>query len=275
MVGFHLARELEKSHEVKTAAHSSKKVDFNLDASDSKSLEKTIAKASPDAVINAVKFPLSVDEMELQKEAAYRLNTLLPENLARLQGKCSFKLVQVSTDGVYEGREGETYSEESPTYPKNYYCYTKALAEERIRVLSPDYLILRTEGVFGHDERGANFFLRLKKAAEEKREFWAADDQFSQPICGIEFARMARILIEKKASGAYNVTGADYLSRYQLAERICKSMGWGCKLVKTSIKQRGMPVQSSLKVDNSKVEKLAGKILSLNRQLEDLKGWEH
>jgi dTDP-4-dehydrorhamnose reductase len=274
VVGYHAAQGL-KEHEVITVAKNYEGADYQLDLSKEKTLEWVIGTTKPEIVINAVKPPLSVDAMETERKQAYLLNTMLPEWLARLQKRKGFKLIHISTDGVYEGKEGDTYFEESLAYPKNYYTITKLLAEERIRCLADDFLILRTEGVFGYDRRKTNFFLRLKDAHDNDYAALAAADQFSQPICGIELARLISKLIEKDASGVFNAVSPDYISRFELAQRICNVMGWDTKLMASSIRDRILPVQAHLRVSISKLEITAGKVQTINEQLELLKRWNY
>ena len=271
VVGFHLAERLEKRHEVIRASRSSESSDIRADLSSESGIGRALA-CKPDAVINAVKPPLSVDEMETRRQEAYALNTLLPERLARQQKNRGFLLVQISSDGVYAGLEGEIYSEHSRVCPPNYYCRTKALAEEKIAGIASDYLILRTEGVFGFDEKGTNFFMRMRASETGGKPFYAASDQFSQPICGLELARLTEALVSKKRNGIYNACGADFVSRYNLAVRIKKEMGWKLELRESSIKDRKMKTQSHLRVDIRKIEGDAGKVAALSSQIKALQG---
>lgn len=273
MVGFHLAERLSEKHEVVRAARSSASADVRADLSTEAGIASAL-ECRPDAVINAVKPALSVDEIEVRRQEAYSLNTLLPERLAKRQEKSGFRLIHISTDGIYPGGEGKIYNEEALAYPPNYYCYTKVLAEERIIGIAKDYLILRTEGVFGYDEKGTNFFMRMADAAKRGAAFSAASDYFSQPICGMELARLADSLITKEKAGIYNACGKDAVSRHQLACKIKEQMGWqGLEIKKSSIRDRKIPMQGHLRVDVSKIEKHAGKIASLADQLGGLGKW--
>jgi len=272
VVGFHIAQGLSEKHAVVRASRNSPAADIHSDLSREDGILCALS-CKPDAVVNAVKPALSVDEMETKRTEAYALNTLLPERLAKLQPEYGFLLVQASTDGVYAGRPGETYSELSPVEPPNYYCHTKALAEEKIIEAAGEYIILRTEGVFGYDEKGTNFFLRMAGAEKAGKGFSAASDQFSQPICGLELARLATALIEKKKRGVYNACGPDLVSRHGLALLMKKQMGWGLRIGESSIKGRAAKVQPCLRVDISKMERDAGRVSSLPAQMAELRRW--
>ena len=271
VVSHHLALELGKGHSVKTVSKSSKKSSYNIDVMDFAALEKLISNENPDAVINAVKPPLSTDKMEEEKAISYAVNTLLPERLAQMQEKNRFKYVHISTDWVYEGKKGEVYSEDSLTYPKNYYSVTKLLAEERVRLISKNYIIARAEGVYGIDEKGTNIFLRMRSATASN-PVQLADDQFSQPIYSGELARIIRILLEKGASGIFNAVGPELVSRHEFGLRLAKNFGLNSGIIKPfSIKDRKLAVPEYLKVDISKVERITGKTASLEEQFNMLK----
>ncbi len=272
VVGHHLALELGKGHSVKTVSKSSKNSSYNIDVMDFAALESLISRENPGVVINAVKPPLSTDRMEEEKAVSYAVNTLLPERIALMQEKHRFKYVHVSTDWVYEGKRGETYSEESPLYPKNYYSVTKLQAEERIRCISKNYIMARTEGVYGIDEKGTNIFLRIK-GATASNPVQLADDQFSQPIYSGELARMIMALLDKGASGTFNTVGSELVSRHEFGLRLAKSFGFSASTIEPfSIKDRKLAVPEFLKVDMSKAEKIAGKTASLEQQFKMLKG---
>ena len=272
-MGFHAKEHLGKSHEVLGASRSAGE-DICADVSNESELGRVIAKAKPDAVINAIKPPLSVDAMEKEKALTYEIDTVLPQRLAALGKKHGFTLVQISTDGFYEGAEGETYDEDAIVYPRNYYTYTKAIAEERVRCTYDNHLILRTEGVFGHDRRESNFFARMKKACKNGEEFPAAVDQYSQPIYGGELARIIGALLEKKATGTFNATGPDYVSRYELACKFRDAFGWDAKIARQSLKERKIQFPLCLKVNVGKLEEKIGKIRSLDGQVALLKEFE-
>lgn len=270
VVGFHFARELRKKHSVVTASRSSPGTDFRIDASDNASLERLIIRNSPDVVVNAVKPPMPADEMEANRELAYALNVRLPSSLAALQEKRAFRLLHISSDWVYAGREGAIYTEESETGPLNYYAETKLLAERAIADAGGNFLILRTEGVFGYDERGSNFLLRLRNSGVAGKKVFAASDQFSQPISGAELARLAAALIGKGTTGLFNCTGSEYVSRLEFAQRACKFFGFDAEIESCSANDRKMRIPQYLRVDNSKVERLAGRIKTLDAQFKDI-----
>jgi len=64
------------------------------------------------------------------------------------------KLVQVSTDYVFDGGKGTPYVEEDPIGPLSIYGESK-LAGELNAAMAPEYLIVRTQWLYGI--HGKNF----------------------------------------------------------------------------------------------------------------------
>ncbi len=272
--GTHASALIGKKHAVVKVARDYPGADYRVDASDIGAVRQVISKEGPDVVLNAVKGKGSIDSAEENKALTWSSSVVVSENLARLQAQHGYLLIQVSSDWVYEGKNNETYTETSLPYPQNFYAFTKLVAEERVRMFAQKYAILRTTGLFGVDERQSNFFLRAKKALESGGKFEAADDQFSQPIYGGEFAKIVLAAAEKGASGIYNADGCDYLSRFELALLFCDAFGWEReKVVAAKSALRSMRIPQYLKVDISKLQKDICKVEPIGSQLKGLKDY--
>jgi dTDP-4-dehydrorhamnose reductase len=92
-----------------------------------------------DIVIHAASV-LSI-ESEQNHQKAWNVNVRGTENVARVCKELGKRLVYISTDYVFSGREGN-YSEESQPAPINYYGFTKWCGEE-VSKFCPNHLILR------------------------------------------------------------------------------------------------------------------------------------
>lgn len=270
LLGSYCNKILGKDHEILRVSRSSN-ADYNLDAGDVKKVMELLEKEKPDVVINCIKSNLSTDQAEIQQQETWNSNVTVPQNLATLQKKFGYHLIHISSDWVYEGKNGVLYGEDSITYPQNFYSYTKIIAEERIKT-AENYLILRPTGIFGIDSKGTNFFSRVKSSVESKKEINAPSDQFSQPIYAGELARIIKIALEKKSKGIYNAVGHDYVSRYELAVMFCEVFDWDKSLIK-SIKssQRSIRVPQYLHLDISKLEREITEVKTLKDQILDVK----
>jgi dTDP-4-dehydrorhamnose reductase len=271
LVGGYLRKALE-GHDLFCVSRSSPDADIRLDAADYAALEGAVSEAKPEVVVNCVKNGFSSDQAETSREETWRSNVMVADNAARMQKGHGFSLVHMSTDWVYEGREGVTYTEDAIPYPQNFYSYTKAVAEERVMARCGDYLILRPTGIFGLDRRGGNFFMRARKALSAGEELAAPSDQYSQPIYAGELAAIMADAIVKKARGVYNAVGKDYCSRYDLALMFCDAFGWDRSLVKgVPSAKRAMRIPGFLRVDTARIERDVRPVRPLREQIASLK----
>jgi len=271
LVGSYACKEFEENnHEVLAISKNSSPC--RADASDYGSLLEIIRKEKPDAVINAIKSNLSTNRTEICMEEAWKANVTVAENLAKLQKEHGFFLVHISSDWIYEGKEGTVYTESSIPYPQNFYSFTKAVAEERVLAAAEEALILRPGSIFGIDSKKANFFIRVKQNIEKGEKTYAARDQYSQPIFAGELARIIRAATEKKIAGIYNSVGNDYMSRYELALLFCDIFGWDKNLISPAMSsERSIKIPKYLRLDISKLETDIMKIPALAEQVRELK----
>jgi dTDP-4-dehydrorhamnose reductase len=246
-------------------------VDHAIDACDARRVDDVVRRESPDVVLNAVKGRFSTDASEERKAETWDVNVVCAENIAKAAAAAGAVLVHVSTAWVYEGREGEIYRETSATYPLNFYAHTKAIADERVLRYRPDALIVRTDSVFGPDRAGLNLFSRIRAAAELGGNAPAAVDQRSHPIYAGELARLLDALLCAGRRGIYHVVGPSYLSRYDLALRICQTFGYDPGIVRGGVSStRTIRIPLYLQLDVSKLAGTAGP-KSLDDQVADLK----
>jgi len=114
---------IEKNLNIKST-HSIREID---DARNIQAIEKIIQEEKPDYVINGigivVQLPLAKDYYE-----SVSINALFPHQLEKLGEKYGFRLIQISTDCVFNGRKG-LYKEEDQPDSEDLYGKTKELGE--------------------------------------------------------------------------------------------------------------------------------------------------
>src|SRR5699024_5279273 len=96
-----------------------------------------------DVVVNCAAWT-AVDDAEQQEAAAFTLNAIGPQLLARAAHAAGARMVQISTDYVFAGDATEPYPESAPLRPRSAYGRTKAAGEWAVRAECPDHLIVRT-----------------------------------------------------------------------------------------------------------------------------------
>lgn len=182
------------------------------------------AVAGNDVVVNAAAYT-RVDDAESDEDAAYAVNAVGPENLATAAREHSARLIQVSTDYVFDGAAREPYDEDAPCAPRSAYGRTKAAGERLARAAHPSGTsIVRTAWLYG--QHGANFARTMLRLANERQTWAVVDDQFGQPTWSRDLALRIVEMIELDApAGIYHGTNSGSTSWYGFAREILHDAG--------------------------------------------------
>ena len=93
----------------------------DLDISNYKMVDEFIRRNRPDVIINCAAYT-NVDGCEVNHDAAFKANALGPRNLAQAAEKTGARLVHVSTDYVFSGRENGGVAQDEATIPGRKVC---------------------------------------------------------------------------------------------------------------------------------------------------------
>lgn len=93
-------------------------------------VDEFIRRNRPDVIINCAAYT-NVDGCEVNHDAAFKANALGPRNLAQAAEKTGARLVHVSTDYVFSGRENGGVAQDEATIPGPISAYgsTKLMGE--------------------------------------------------------------------------------------------------------------------------------------------------
>ena len=188
----------------------------NLNIVDINQVEEIINKEKPDVVINCAAHT-AVDLCETDIENAYKINALGPRNLAIACEKVGAKLVQVSTDYVFDGNGNKPYREDDITCPNSIYGSSKLMGEEFTKQFCSKYFIVRTAWLYGE---GNNFVRTMLKLAETNKELNVVDDQIGSPTSTVDLAKAIINLINTEYYGTYHGTCEGQCSWYDFAKKI-------------------------------------------------------
>lgn len=175
----------------------------------------------PDVIINCAGV-VDVELCEANPELAYRVNALGARNLSIVARKVGAKIVQLSTDDVFDGLSKVPYSEFDDTNPKTVYGRSKRAGENYVKEFTHKHFVVRSNWVYGE---GNNFVNNVLAAAKEGRELPVASDQFGSPTSAKDLARLILHLIKTNEYGTYHVTCQGVCSRYEFAQEILKLAG--------------------------------------------------
>jgi len=193
----------------------------DIDITSLESVQEVIERLKPRVVVNAAAYT-DVDGCESNAELAMQVNGEGVAFLAMASRSIEAKLVQVSTDYVFDGGKGSPYVEDDPTGPLSVYGESK-LAGELNAKFNPDHLIVRTQWLYGL--HGKNFVETMLRLAEEKDELAVVDDQIGSPTWTVDLARGIRALVEHDCRGAYHAANSGFCSWNDFARAIFERSG--------------------------------------------------
>lgn len=242
-----------------------------LDISNLNSIQEVVEKFKPKIIINCAA-NTNVDLIESDPDAGYLINSFGPKNLAIICHKNKIKLIHISTDSIFDGKE-EFYLEEDIPNPINVYSKSKLLGEKLIVENLSDYIIIRTN-FFGFHEDGFFLLNSVLKNLHEKKEFNGFDDVFFNPM---EISNLNEAIIElchQDFIGIINLTSDKIISKYQFALNVARIFNLDSQLIKKgSIKDfqfiAKRPINTSL--SNLKAKQiLKTKIMSIEDSLKKI-----
>lgn len=180
----------------------------------------------PDIVINTAAY-LGVEPCEKNPLGAFHLNCKAVEDLANFCESHNFGLAYISTDGVFDGHDGD-YTEDSFPNPINMYGLTKFNGELMTRNLCSKHYVFRIPILFGERKNQGSIFIEkmydLYKTG--KKELKIADDVINRPSYNKDVAKKIIDLITCKSEfGIYHIhNGGEKASLYDFAVEFFKQM---------------------------------------------------
>lgn len=192
-----------------------------LDITDATQVQKLLQREKPDVVINTAAYT-KVDACETDEWTAFRVNAHGARNLAVAAYEIGAKILQVSTDYVFDGRGSTPLREYDPVNPQSVYGKSKALGEQLVMAANPRHFILRTAWLYGE---GTNFVRTILKLAAERDELKVVNDQVGTPTSTVDLARCILALIQTEHYGIYHGTCEGECTWYEFAKRILALKG--------------------------------------------------
>jgi dTDP-4-dehydrorhamnose reductase len=139
-----------------------------LDLADAAACRAAVLEYRPDWVLNGGAYT-AVDRAESEPELALAVNGGAPRAFAEAVADTGGRLLQVSTDFVFNGQQGSPYRPEQARDPLGAYGLSKAAGEEAVEQVlggSGRGVILRTSWVIG--PVGKNFALTMLRLHRER-----------------------------------------------------------------------------------------------------------
>ncbi len=175
--------------------------------------------AKPDIVIHAGALT-QVDYCEEHQQEAFNVNQ---DGTCAVIVKCEQQkcfLIFVSTDFVFDGVKGN-YNEEDKCGIgiTNWYGQTKWMAENLVKQSETKWAIVRTCLVYGNVLQGnrSNIVTWVKESLQQGKKIKVVNDQWRTPTYIEDLAKGILLVLEKKATGIYHISGEEEMTPYNMA----------------------------------------------------------
>ncbi len=189
------------------------------------------AVAGHDVVVNCAAWT-AVDLAESHQEQATEINTRAAGVVARAAYEQGARIVQMSTNYVFDGEARTPYAEDAPLSPRTTYGRTKAAGERAVREAAPGrHLILRTGWLYG--AHGSCFARTVTRIAREHGIVDVVDDQYGQPTWTRDVADLMVRLVGRDAPvGTWHATAGGQTTWYGFAREVVASAGLATDVVR-------------------------------------------
>lgn len=193
-----------------------------MDITDAASVDAVIKGAAPDAVIHCAAYT-AVDAAEDNVEICRKVNADGPRNIAKVCKELDIKMIQISTDYVFEGLGERPWEPDDKANPQSVYGLTKYEGEQAVMENLDKYFIVRIAWVFGVN--GKNFVKTMLNLGKTRDKLTVVCDQFGSPTYTYDLARLLVDMVLTDKYGIYHATNEGFCNWYEFACEIFKQAG--------------------------------------------------
>jgi len=213
-----------------------------IDITSLESTERVVRTLHPAVVINCAAFT-NVDGCEANVETAMQVNGEGVAHLAIATKMIGARLVQISTDYIFDGGKGSPYLEDDPPHPLSIYGESKFTGEMNA-AFNPYHIIVRTQWLYGL--HGNNFVETMLRMADERNVLDVVDDQIGSPTWTVDLSRAIIALLDKNCTGVYHAANTGYCSWNDFAKAIFEEVSQDIIVRGMTTEQLNRPAQRPL-----------------------------
>lgn len=175
----------------------------------------------PDVVINCAGMT-DVQECENNVDEAYRVNAIGVRNVALAANEINAKVIQISTDDVFDKESRIPYNEFDTVHPRTIYGKSKEAGEKILTQLLNRFVIIRSSWIYGI---GKDFVDVVLRSVGQGKTLEVPNNQYAAPTSAKELAKVIRYFIDNEEYGLYHVVCPGSCSRYEFARTILELSG--------------------------------------------------
>jgi dTDP-4-dehydrorhamnose reductase len=240
--------------EVKLLSHEKIKVE-NYD-----SVTNALKASKTEWVINTAAFH-RVDECEKDSQRAWEINVGGANNVAVAARDLGMQSVFISSDFVYSGDKGSSYTELDLVSPINAYGHSKAAGEAVTLSADSKNLVVRISSVFGSagsSGKGGNFVETVLNKARQKEDLSVVGDIFMSPTYSVDASNKILELLTRNETGIFNASNSGVTSWHEFASEILTQANLSTNLEASETNWENLPKRPrNSSLDISKIERFA------------------
>ena len=178
----------------------------------------------------------AVEKAALDHHTDVLINGKAVQGLAGLAKKHDFGFIHLSTDYIFDGKKGTSYSELDDPHPQSKYAHSKYIGEQAVNTANPRAAIIRTSWLYS--EYAHNFVKTMIKLGKEKESLKVVNDQFGSPTYAGDLAEAILTILPSlqafKGVDTFNYSNEGLTNWAGFAERIMEYAGLYCKILAVS-----------------------------------------
>ncbi len=194
-----------------------------VDLTDAPRVAAAFRKCQPDVVLHTAA-ESGVAACYDDPDLAHQTNVLATRLLAELAAEGGARLIFVSTDMVFDGRQGP-YGEDDPVCPLSTYGKSKAAAEPEV-LKHAQHAVVRVSLMFGPTlvDR-PSFFDHVLGGLRQGKQVRLFHDEWRTPLSLRTAAQQLLAAMHADLRGLWHLGGPERLSRFEMGQRLATHLG--------------------------------------------------
>ena len=219
-----------------------------LDLGDSENITTYFNQNRFNIVINCAAYT-AVDKAESEHGLSNQVNHLAVKQIAEIVKQQGAKLIHISTDYVFDGKNYRPYTEDDKTNPQSIYGSTKLAGERAIQeIMRKGATIIRTGWLYS--EFGNNFVKTMLELGANNEKIKVISDQIGTPTYASDLAQAIVGIVKSKylqnkeqQTQIFHYSNEGVCSWYDFSKAIFDIEKIACKAVPIESKEWKMPAK--------------------------------
>ncbi|MCK5726757.1 MAG: dTDP-4-dehydrorhamnose reductase [Thiotrichaceae bacterium] len=211
-LGFELQRSVPSQHELIAIDRQ------HLDITDQQAVLDYVTEQQPQLIINGAAYT-AVDLAEKEQAIAVAVNHQGADNLAQAAKNIQAKMIQISTDFIFSGKNHQPYTPNDKPEPISVYGQSKYAGDQAVlNRLGDQACIIRTSWLYS--SHGNNFVKTMLRLMQERDELGIVADQIGTPTWAATLSETIWQAINVEIQGIYHCADNGVASWYDFAMAI-------------------------------------------------------